>query len=74
MAINRHHAFVAVCFKILKRSRSVGVAGGKWGHTPRGAGLGGASTHFIRTFKKCVFSRNLGQNMLKNAYFFEKKL
>jgi len=26
------------------------VAGGKWGHAPRGAGLGGALTHFIQTF------------------------
>jgi len=31
------------------------VAWGNWGHTPRGAGLGSASTHFIQTFKKRVF-------------------
>jgi len=45
------------------------------GHAPRsaGAGLGGASTHFIQTFKNEFFSRNLGQNMLNNAYFLEKK-
>jgi len=29
---------------------------GKWGHVPRGAGLGGVSTHFIQTFKKRVFT------------------
>jgi len=28
--------------------RSKGV---KWGHAPRGVGLGGASTHFIKLFK-----------------------
>jgi len=31
------------------------VAEGKWRHTPRGEGLGGASTHCIQTFKKRVF-------------------
>jgi len=25
--------------------------GGKWGHAPRGAGLGGAPTHFLQSFK-----------------------
>jgi len=48
------------------------VAGGKWGHLPQGAGLGGASTHFIQTFKKCVFQQNLGQNMLKKLIFLKK--
>jgi len=48
------------------------VAGGKWRHAPRGAGLGDASTHFIQSVNR-VFSRNVGQNMLKNAYFFGKK-
>jgi len=29
-----------------------GVArGGKWGHAPWGAGLGGASAHFLQSFK-----------------------
>jgi len=37
-----------------------------------GVGLEDASTHFIQTFKKHVFSRNLGQNMLKNAYLLKK--
>jgi len=40
----------------------------------RGAFLAGASTHFIQTFKKEFFSRNLGQNMPENAYFLEKRL
>jgi len=25
--------------------------GGKWGHAPRGAGLGGASAHILQSFK-----------------------
>jgi len=29
--------------------------GGKWGYVPRCAGLGGASTHFIQSFKKNAF-------------------
>jgi len=33
------------------------IAGGKWGHAPRGAGLGGSSTHFIQTFKERVFQQ-----------------
>jgi len=37
-----------------------------------GANLGGESTYFIQTFKKRVLSRNLGQNVLKNAYILEK--
>jgi len=45
LAINRHHAFAAVWFKISKWSRSVAQQGG--GHATWGAGLGGASTHFI---------------------------
>jgi len=46
----------------------------KWGFAHRGAGLGGTSTHFIQTFIKRVFSRNLDQNMPKNGYFLEKRL
>jgi len=41
------------------------VAGGKWGHAPRGVGLGGASTYFIQTFKKCVFQQKFGPKCLK---------
>jgi len=48
------------------------VVGSKWGHAPLGVGLEGASTHFIQTFKNAFFSRNLGQNMLKNAYLLKK--
>jgi len=49
--------------------------GSKWRHAPRSAsGFEGASTHFIQTFKKRVFSKNLGQNTTKNAYFLEKRL
>jgi len=70
--INPHHAFVAVCFRLLKVITFSSVAEGKWGHAPRREGLGGASTHFIQTFKNAFFSRNLGQNILKNAYFLEK--
>jgi len=33
--------------------------GGKCGHAPRGAGLGGVSIHFIQTFKKRVFLQKL---------------
>jgi len=36
------------------------VAEGKWGHAPQGAGLGGASTHFIQTFKKRYFQQKFG--------------
>jgi len=39
------------------------------GHAIRGESLGGAS---IQTFKNAFFSRNLGQNMPKNAYILEK--
>jgi len=42
---------LAVCFRISKWSRSEAQKGGKWKHAPRSAGLGGASTHFIQTFK-----------------------
>jgi len=35
------------------------VAGGKWRHSPQGAGLGGASTHFIQTFKKRIFQAKI---------------
>jgi len=40
------------------------------GHALRGAGLGGASTHFILTFKKRVFQQKFRP---KYAYFLEKK-
>jgi len=33
------------------------VEEGKWEHASRVAGLGGASTHFIQTFEKCVFKQ-----------------
>jgi len=48
-----------------------GVAGEgvKWGHVPRGT-----STHFIQPFKNAVLSRNLEQNMLKNAHFWKKSV
>jgi len=36
------------------------VARGKWGHAPLVAGLGGASTHFIQTFKIRVFQQKFG--------------
>jgi len=68
-ATNQHHAFVVVCFKIFKVITLSSVAGGKWAHAPRGAGLGGASTHCIQSFKNAFFSKNLGQNILKNEYF-----
>jgi len=45
------------------------MGGDKWGHATRGA-----STHLIQPFESEVLSRNLDQNMPKNAYFFEKKL
>jgi len=38
----------------------------------RGAVLGGASKHLIQPFKNAVLSRNLDQNIPKNA-IFEKK-
>jgi len=38
------------CRNSLKHSD---VAGGKWGHAPRGAGLGGASVHFCSHLKTC---------------------
>jgi len=37
--------------------------------------LGGASTHFIQTFKKTSFSaKKYGKICQKNAYFLEKSL
>jgi len=44
----------------------------KWGHTPQGTGLGCPSTHFIQTFKKNEFFRNVGQNMPKMCIFRKK--
>jgi len=43
----------------------------KWGHAPRGAGLGGASTQFFSQLK-VFLSRNLYQNVPKNTYVLEK--
>jgi len=45
----------------------------KWGYAPQGAaaGLGGAHQH---TFENVFLSRNLNQNVPKNAYFFGKKI
>jgi len=42
------------------------------GHAPRGAVIGGASTQLIQPFKNVDLSRNLDQNMPKNAYFLKK--
>jgi len=42
------------------------------GNAPLGTDLGGVSTHFIQRFKNAFLSRNLDQNMLKNAYFLKK--
>jgi len=39
-------------------------------YTSQGAGLGGASTHFLQSFKT-LLSRNLDRNMLQNVYFLE---
>jgi len=38
------------------------AAGSKCGHAPLRAGLEGASTHFIQTFKKRVFLQKFGPN------------
>jgi len=47
------------------------LAGGKWGHAPRGAGLGGALTHFIQTSKKCVFQQQkFGTKYALKCVFF----
>jgi len=43
---------------------------GNGGHAPRGAGLEGASAHFLQQ----ILSRNLDQSMLKNEYFFGKNV
>jgi len=58
-------------FKVSLEAQEGGLVGR---HAPQGAGLGGTSTHFIQTFKNDFFSRNLGQNLPKNAYFLEKWL
>jgi len=47
----------------------VAQQGEKWGHTPWGADLRGAS-NFIQTFKKRVFQ----QKFRPIAYFLEKSL
>jgi len=50
------------------------LAGGKWEHALRGEGLRGASTHFIQTFKKRVFSAEIWAKIfLKMRIFFWKK-
>jgi len=63
---------LAIAFNLPNEWRSRG--GGKWGHAPRGAVLGSASTHLIQLFKIAVLSRKLDKNMPKNAYFLEKTL
>jgi len=40
------------CRNSLKHS---GIAGGKWGHALQGVGLGGASAHFLQSFKNAYF-------------------
>jgi len=74
MAINRHHVFVAVCFRISKCSCSVAQQRGASGEMRPGAqGLEAHQHTLFRHLKNKFFRRNLGQNMPKNAYFLEKK-
>jgi len=40
----------------------------------RGAGFEGASSRFIRTFKKSVFQQKFRPKYAKNAYFLKKRL
>jgi len=49
-------------FKVITLSCAAS-GGDKWGNALRGAGFGGASKHFIQTFKNEFYSRNLAQNM-----------
>jgi len=65
MAINQHHAFVAVCFRISKWSRSVAQQRKEESRDMR-LRMRALGTHQRTLFihlKKWVFSRNLGQNM-----------
>jgi len=50
---------LGVVFKISKGTPPRGPegGGGKWGHAPSSASLGGASTHVIQTFKERVFQQ-----------------
>jgi len=48
------------------------VAGANWGHAPRGEGLGGASTHFIQTFKRSVSAEIWAKIFLKMHTFSKK--
>jgi len=51
-----------------------GAGPGGWGHEPRGAGLGDASTHFIQTFKKRIFQQKFRPKYAKKIrIFLEKK-
>jgi len=53
--------------------RSKGV-GGNWRHAPRGTGPLGCISTLLQSFKNAFLSKNLDENMLKNAYFLEKNL
>jgi len=46
-------AILVIAFNPLTQWRSRG-GGGEWGHAPRGAHLGSASTHLIQPFKIAV--------------------
>jgi len=48
------------------------VAGGKWGHAPRGEGLGGVSTHFIQHLKS-HFSAEIWAKILLKIRIILKK-
>jgi len=48
---------IGIVFNLPTQWHSKG--GGKWGHLPRDAVLGGESTHLIQPFKNEVLSRNL---------------
>jgi len=48
------------------------VAGGKWTHEPLGEGLGGASIHFIQTFKKVFLAEIWAKIFLKMLIFWKK--
>jgi len=48
------------------------VVGGKWGTRPEEKALEAHQFTLFRHLKNVFFSRNLGQNILKNAYFLEK--
>jgi len=52
------------------------VRGGKWGHVPRSAGLGGASTaqHTLFNHLKTSFKQKFKPKYTLNRVFFWKKL